>query len=264
MRIDGSSTRAIVNFLIAILCGAALLLIVLIGSGSDIDDDSARAIGTAIAIAFFSLTGVAGTNLGQRRPELAWFGYLAAAVSAIALLMMLGAIWSGDFGNDNWKPAVIALIFAFAAGHASVLLTPALEDETLRVVRNGTILTLAVLVLTATAAIAGNEVGPQPVGVVAVLYALGTIVLALLRRTTPAAGRPASAPGTDGAVDHLPLDHLCLAWNGTADAAVEHLRQRGIEPVMGPVPGTGNGGGGQSVYYRGSDGSLIELIAYRR
>ncbi len=250
----------LVRVLIGVLCAGALLLILLIASGSDIDEDSARAIGTASAIAFFSLTGVAGLGLAGRRAELAWFGYLTAIASAVAVLMMIGAIWSED--NGSWEAAFIALILAFAGAHASVLLGPADHADNLRLVRNGTLLALALLVVMSTVAIAGGEIGPQPIGVVAVLYALGTIVLALLRRSAPAAAT--APPSTRGAATGLPLDHLCHVWNGSAEAAVEYLRGQGVAQMTGPMPSSGSGGPGRSVYYRDAEGRLIELIAYEQ
>jgi catechol 2,3-dioxygenase-like lactoylglutathione lyase family enzyme len=55
---------------------------------------------------------------------------------------------------------------------------------------------------------------------------------------------------------------LCFAWDGTAEAAVAHLRGHGVEPELGPVPRTGARGRGDSVYFRDPDGTLLELIAY--
>jgi len=55
---------------------------------------------------------------------------------------------------------------------------------------------------------------------------------------------------------------LCFAWDGTPDEAVEHLRSRGVGVELGPVERTGARGSGTSVYFRDSDGSLLELIVY--
>lgn len=56
---------------------------------------------------------------------------------------------------------------------------------------------------------------------------------------------------------------LCFVWEGTAEAAAEHLRARGVEPELGPVERNGAGGTGRSVYFRDPDGTLLELISYR-
>jgi catechol 2,3-dioxygenase-like lactoylglutathione lyase family enzyme len=55
---------------------------------------------------------------------------------------------------------------------------------------------------------------------------------------------------------------ICLRWEGTAEAAVAHLREHGVEVELGPTERHGAGGAGQSVYFRDPDGSLLELIAY--
>ena len=55
---------------------------------------------------------------------------------------------------------------------------------------------------------------------------------------------------------------ICLVWDGPIDAAVEHLRAHGVEPIEGPVPRQGAGGEGTSVYFNDPDGSLLEFISY--
>lgn len=55
---------------------------------------------------------------------------------------------------------------------------------------------------------------------------------------------------------------LCFLWEGTAEAAIAHLRARGVEPELGPVPRTGARGSAQSVYFRDPDGNLLELASY--
>ena len=55
---------------------------------------------------------------------------------------------------------------------------------------------------------------------------------------------------------------LCFVWDGPIEAAVEHLRERGVEIEEGPVERPGARGNGRSVYFRDPDGSLLELISY--
>lgn len=55
---------------------------------------------------------------------------------------------------------------------------------------------------------------------------------------------------------------LCFVWDGTPEEAIAHLRARGVEPELGPVPRNGAGGAGLSVYFRDPDGTLLELISY--
>ena len=55
---------------------------------------------------------------------------------------------------------------------------------------------------------------------------------------------------------------LCLVWPRTAEEAIAHLEQNGVEVIEGPVSRTGGRGDGTSVYFRDPDGSLLEFIAY--
>jgi catechol 2,3-dioxygenase-like lactoylglutathione lyase family enzyme len=55
---------------------------------------------------------------------------------------------------------------------------------------------------------------------------------------------------------------ICFVWEGSAEAAGEHLRSRGVEIVLGPVERLGAQGVGRSVYFRDPDGSLLEFISY--
>jgi catechol 2,3-dioxygenase-like lactoylglutathione lyase family enzyme len=57
---------------------------------------------------------------------------------------------------------------------------------------------------------------------------------------------------------------LCFVWDGSIEAAVEHLQNNGVEVELGPVDRFGAGGTGTSVYFRDPDGSLLELISYAR
>lgn len=55
---------------------------------------------------------------------------------------------------------------------------------------------------------------------------------------------------------------LCFVWDGSIEAAVEHLRDHGVDVELGPVPRAGARGDGTSVYFRDPDGTLLELITY--
>jgi catechol 2,3-dioxygenase-like lactoylglutathione lyase family enzyme len=56
---------------------------------------------------------------------------------------------------------------------------------------------------------------------------------------------------------------LCFVWPGPIEEAVEHLRLRGVEIVVGPLDkDSGAGGPGHHVYFRDPDGSLLEFVSY--
>jgi hypothetical protein len=197
---NGDSARFLVRLLIGALCAAALLLIVTIGSGSELDETSGKAIGTAVALALFSLIGVAGTNLARRRPQLTLLGYLTATVSLFAFLAVTATVWNGDLSSDGgWRIAVDATILAIGSGHASLLLGSARaeDSEAVRLVRTGVILMIAMLCLMAIVEIAspGKDIGARAFAVVAILYVLGTILLPLLRRASAQPDAPIETSG---------------------------------------------------------------------
>ena len=68
----------------------------------------------------------------------------------------------------------------------------------------------------------------------------------------PVAGEPVVPGGSD----------LCFAWEGTPQAAIDHLAAHGVEVFEGPVSRYGARGAGTSVYFRDPDGSLLEFITY--
>lgn len=55
---------------------------------------------------------------------------------------------------------------------------------------------------------------------------------------------------------------LCFVWDGPIEGAAAHLAGCGVAVETGPVPRTGAGGEGISVYFRDPDGSLLEFISY--
>jgi catechol 2,3-dioxygenase-like lactoylglutathione lyase family enzyme len=57
---------------------------------------------------------------------------------------------------------------------------------------------------------------------------------------------------------------LCFVWDGTSEAAIEHLRSLDVAVELGPVARTGAHGQGTSIYFRDPDGSLLEFICYPR
>jgi hypothetical protein len=234
--------KSAVQLLIGLLCGAAALLIILILSGSELDETSGKAVGTAATIAFFGLTSMAGIVLVNRRPEIAVLGYLTAALSICTIVFLIGAIWIDDL-IDDWNIVGNVVVLAIAGGHASLLLAGVRNEdrEAVRVIRNVTLLTLALLALLAMIEISsdGDALDPRLIAVVAVLYALSSILLPLVRWASPSSRTPQ-----------------------TGIVAVELLRSHGLVLVEGPRSRSGAHGPGQRVCLREPDGRLIELIAY--
>jgi catechol 2,3-dioxygenase-like lactoylglutathione lyase family enzyme len=237
-----------------------------------------------VALGLLSLTAVGGSHLRLRQPRLALLGVATVVISALAFLAVTAAIWS----EDDWEMAGICLVLAFACGHSSVLLAGIddRDDDPVRFVRAGTIVALCLLALLLISELleSGDDVSIQAVGVVAVLYALGTLLLPLLRRAAPKQGGArevqldhleltgadsartarfyAEGLGLGSTVEAGSEDKVCLVWPGSAESAVMHLLSRGIEVIGEPIVRSGAHGVGISVYCRDPDGRLVELISY--
>ncbi len=57
-------------------------------------------------------------------------------------------------------------------------------------------------------------------------------------------------------------EDLCFIIEGKLEAAMEHVKNRGVEILEGPVERTGATGKIISFYFRDPDKNLIELAAY--
>src|SRR4051812_37290360 len=88
------ATRIVVTALIALLCLAALIAIVAVLSGESLDEDAARAVGTAAALTVYMLAALAGRSLSQRRSELSTLGWITVLIAAVGFLVTVVAIWS--------------------------------------------------------------------------------------------------------------------------------------------------------------------------
>lgn len=290
-------SRRLIVVPVAVLCGCALVAIVLILGGSGVDDTSARVLGTAASIAAASLMASACFSLAQRRPALEAFAYLGLLATGIAFLFGFGLIWTLGEDSDLARPFGVAAVLAVAAAHASLLLGGAREDDgdAIAVVRNSTLGALALLVTVLCLEISspGSDVSAKAIGVIAVLYVLGSLVLPLIR----AAGRMGETAAASSEANGTPpvrLEQIGLAttdwersgafyldvlgvglvdfdsgqvayrfsWPGPIGEAVEHLGRHGVEIVAGPAPMQGPRGPLLGVSFRDPDGRLIELIAY--
>jgi catechol 2,3-dioxygenase-like lactoylglutathione lyase family enzyme len=75
---------------------------------------------------------------------------------------------------------------------------------------------------------------------------------------------PGVAPGPVARVPVAPGNSdLCFEWDGPIERAITHLTAHGVDVEQGPVRRNGARGGGESVYFRDPDGSLMEFISYR-
>ncbi|MGB7684190.1 MAG: hypothetical protein WBL45_00235, partial [Solirubrobacterales bacterium] len=113
-------------------------------------------------------------------------GYLTMAVSVIAFLLTVGVI-STVLPGERWP--VYALLAAFAFAHSSILLAAGRQWHGLsfQLVQIGTLIATWVLVALAVVDIAAfpddPPVGVEPLAIVGVFFALGTVITLLLGRT---------------------------------------------------------------------------------
>ena len=238
--------RSFITVVVLILCGAAVLAIGEILSGSGLDGTSAQVLISAAAFSFFLLVGMAGQSLTVRRPQVSWIGLFTILVAALGFIATVIATWkSGDDNGANRAAGVMALA-SLALGHSSLLLRARRPDDSdlVTLVSGGTILVVCLLAALISLNILnhGND-SWQGIAALAVLYALGTLLMPLVRRlgntgatvagpeATPAPAPPAPEPvqpvthrATTPAVDVSV--HNAFAADGEAIAAIYN---QGIE-----------------------------------
>lgn len=210
-----ASTRTPAKLLIGALCAAAAVLVAVILSGSRFDNDSARAVGMAVAVAGFTLTGAAGLGLARKRPGLALIGVLTAVLSLAAFLAVSALLWGDLGGGPDARVAGATIILALAGGHLSVLLasSQAADPEGLRLLRGGVVVCLGALALMAIVELAehGEQLDWRLIGVVAVLYVLGTLLLPVVRHAAGPADAAIPASPAPPAPWIAGIDHVVVA-----------------------------------------------------
>jgi hypothetical protein len=180
------------RILVFLLCVGAVALVFVILSRSDVYRDriSARTIWSAILLIFFSLVAAAGANLfrQQGRPANV-LGYLTIGVAVVAFAVTTHSAWTNElflFGVE--KRAGYSLLFGFVAGGASVLVATGSDraGSDILLARTGALLGLLALALIGFLQLTFSDIGisAQVVAVSAVVFALGTISLALLTVAT--------------------------------------------------------------------------------
>jgi hypothetical protein len=180
--------KSALRIAIVLICIGAFVLVITILSGNRFGAESGRVVASAALLAFVTLTANAGRNLSVRQPGVAAFGYLAIVASAVALVTTLALIWDDALSSSDGGAHLTwyALIAAFALGTTSALLGghDDLDSDAVKLTRGGTVMALWALVVALIAEIRtpGHDVDPKFLGVLAVLYLLGSVLLPLLRR----------------------------------------------------------------------------------
>jgi hypothetical protein len=178
----------VARVLVALLCAAAFVAMILVLGGSD--KDGAKALYVAFTFAVFSLTGAAGLRLAMRGPEVVTyvFGYLTIAISVLAFGEAVSLLWSSPdwlFGDSSKTAAQVALATIGAANVSLLLSTERVDDEVLvHGARAGgalSIVALTVLALIETSD-PGRDIGIKPLAALAIVYMLCAALIQLLRR----------------------------------------------------------------------------------
>jgi catechol 2,3-dioxygenase-like lactoylglutathione lyase family enzyme len=209
--------RALLRILIAVACAGAAVLAVLVLTSSGGGETAGRVVGTALALAVFSLAGMTGAQLAARRPEISVIGYLTAIAAVAGFALILDLIWSGDlFGAGDPRLLGYLLLVTLAASQCSLLLGHAHPEDgqAVRLLRAATLLAIGVLAIMGITEIAesGQQVGPKPFALAALVYLLGVTLVPLLG-LLEAASLPAIRGG-DPEVDPPPalrIDHVVIA-----------------------------------------------------
>ncbi|GAA1844475.1 hypothetical protein [Agromyces salentinus] len=247
--------RIAIIVLVASLSITAVIGIVTLLSG-EFGEVQGRVLLTTLVIAGASILALCHlTVIG--RPVRA-VGFVGLVTSAVALLLGLVVVWTpwtvdvGDWVGDAWRWFGVASILAASLAHANLLLL--LSGRRRRVVRIALAITLSAIAIVAAMlilpiltdwAIPGpdGETYWRWFGVIAILDALGTIVLpvvALLLRDRPAPTPPDAAGGPDAASARSALDERIEALSaatGLDRDALLHAALDAFEARRGSLPG---------------------------
>lgn len=193
--------RSFITVVVLVLCGAAVIAIGEILSGNGYDETSVRVLISAAAFSFFLLVGMAGQSLTVRRPQASWIGLFTILVAALGFIATLVATWKTSDNNGAAKLAGVMALAALALGHSSLLLRARRPDDTdlVTMVSGGTILVVCLLAGLISLNILNNnsDISWQGIAALAVLYALGTLLMPLVRRLGPTSATvaaPITAP----------------------------------------------------------------------
>jgi catechol 2,3-dioxygenase-like lactoylglutathione lyase family enzyme len=201
-----------------VLCVAAAVVLVEILTGDRVGNDTAgKALETALAVGFVSLSVGAGSQLIARQPRIAAFGYLTILTAAVALLLTTILFWhEGNFlfevgALERWS--WYTLVGTTALGVGSLLLAghDDRDADSVKLVRGMTVFTVLALLVTVIDELrtSGDPVDPYLLGSLSVFFVLGCLLVPLLSRIT-AEERPVAGGLLEG------LDHVVIAVSDRA------------------------------------------------
>lgn len=190
----GMSRERTVQLIVAALCVIAVVGIIAVTSGEDLDDTSARVLASALTLALYLLLGLGGSAMARSGESWSWLGGLAVLLCGAGALTGIWLWWVIDTGGDDdsiARATGICALYAIATSHGSLLFRRIAErsevGQLARYVTFGCGLLLATLLTADILEEDGEAVEPQLLAVLAILYVLGTVVSPLLRLAEPKA-----------------------------------------------------------------------------
>lgn len=170
--------------LIASLSVSALIAIFVFLLG-DFGETEIRLLITTLTIGGYSLTGLCGSVLYDRR-EYIPLAFAGIMVSITGFLFTVGAIWFYD-SDEVWNWVAIFAILAFSIAHSSLLLFARSDKNLVNYLLTATIASIVIVALMLIHLVFDDvdEFYFRLLGVFAVLDVLGTIVTPILRKVYP-------------------------------------------------------------------------------
>lgn len=186
----GARRAAVIGIIVSLSITAVIGIATLLTG--DFGDTQSRILGTTLLIAAFSITSLCHLAVAGRALRIV--GYVGIAVSVVALIAGVVLIWRdwGDYGSLDvlFKAFAIFSILAVSFAHANLLLL--LGERKRPVIRIGLFVTVGLIAVVASMLIlpiltdgdipGDNDDYWRVFGVVAILDALGTIVLPVMSR----------------------------------------------------------------------------------
>lgn len=184
--------RRRIHILAGALCAIAVVAIVTVLEGNDIEESSARLLASAFSIAIFVVLAMPGENLLRSGEPWMWFGGASLLFCAVGAATSVWAIWEleiaaetgGNDGEDQAKAATICFLLAVASAHGSILVRGISRRDALgtfvRYATMALVLTLA-LVLSDAVMREDEPAFGSALAVLGILYVLGTLLSPLLR-----------------------------------------------------------------------------------
>ena len=187
---SGSVSRLLVGSLIASLCVAAAVAIGAIVADQEIDDTTARILGSVLALTVYSLTALPSNSVRARRADLTPLGEFGLVSSVIGFGAALVAIWIAQDSEAAWQGEGLALTITLALAHSALLLRSPTDRLSVasRLIRGATVAATTVLAGLICVQILAADLEMldwRVIAVVAVLFLLGNVVFPLVRLLEP-------------------------------------------------------------------------------